>query len=205
MKPYNRISNVETTCCGTVKRRSVAKWFALLSIASGMVALIAASFILGYKNKVYETINQEHVANQNAYRLNLIMKDEYYANLRKFTFERAFIFGSWIFGFIYAGLTVPKGILLVLGLQQDKANIIYCWLVIDMVSNILGIFSVCGVFIVCGILVFYTLLNVGLAFLLLISSTVFLVALFYSWTNVYKLHKTIRMEQDVIIRPDELT
>ena len=141
MSPFNRISNVETTCCGKVKRRSVAKWFALLSIASGMVVLLAASLVLGYKNKVYETINQEHVANQNSYRLNLIMKDKYHENLRKFTFQRAFVFSSWVIGFAYSGLIIPKSIILILGLQHDKSSIICCWLVFDMVSNILGIFT----------------------------------------------------------------
>ena len=204
---YNRRvhSNVEKTCCGKLKRRTVAKVFALLSIVSGLVALIAAAFVFGFQSQVNKSIDQEATRNQNAFRLNLINEKEYHANLKKFTFERSFVFCSWIVGFTYAGMTIPKGIILASGLSQDKPNMMCCWLVLDMVSNGFGILSVCGVFIICGVMVFYNLLHVGLAFLILVVSVIFLTILFYSWTNVYKLYKTIRIEQDVIIHPEELS
>ena len=195
----------ETACCGKVKRISLAKYGALMGIATGLVSLVLAVFVLGFRDQIHDDIDQKAFLNQEYHRSHQITEERYDENLRKFTFQRIMLAASWITGFTYALFAIPKGLLLISSLKQNnKTGMMITWLVLDMISNIIGVIAVCGLFIICGIMVFYSYINVGIAFLLLLCSILLLLMLFYSWSNVYQLHRVIRMEQEVIINPDEI-
>ena len=198
-------SRNETTCCGKINRISLARYAGLIGIATGLVSLIFAVFILGFRDQMHNYINQKASINQEEFKNRKVSEEKYHENIRKFTFQRVILAASWIIGFTYALFTIPKGLLLLSSLKQTKRIcMMFTWLVFDMVANIICVLTVCGAFIICGIMVFYNYINVGLAFVLLLFSILFLVILFYSWSNVYRLYKLIKIEQEVIINPDEL-
>ena len=207
MESYNttHCSENETACCGKVKRISFARNAALMGITTGFISLTLSVFVLGFRDQIHDDIDQKAFLNQEYHRNHQIKEEHYNENLRQFSFQRIMLAASWIIGLAYALFTIPKGLLLISSLKQKKrTGMMFTWLVFDMIANIICVITVFGIFIICGIMVFYSYINVGIAFVLLLFSIFFLLLLFYSWSNVYKLYKVKRMEQEVIITPDEL-